>query len=293
MNSSEARQQQGPQITITTTYDSSLRQTSKWPISWKNPQTQKARAKQKAKESKAKMMLTDEQRTAWAHAHFIINHGTASDAARFLTHKFNTINTPIEALHKVKMLARMKVPTWEEAAEAVFSSSSEDSAELTVTAVATTPANANPDQEPRPQSPTNTSQQLQLPTTPSSSATVTARTPNPKSTTTTTSQPVYMQSRQPTTISQLSPKKQIVGTKTMTVSPSSPTISGHHYPSYARQHDTSPTHPNIDLSPIHPSMCILANTTFECVHTPNTNQDDFRQPFISMMNDTYLIIHNN
>ena len=37
---------------------------------------------------------TNKQRSAWAHAHFIINHGTATDAARFLSSEHATDVTP-------------------------------------------------------------------------------------------------------------------------------------------------------------------------------------------------------
>ena len=221
--------------------DPPLKQSQKWSISWNNPQAQKAREKQKAKGLKTKesknSVLTDKQRAAWAHAHYIVHHGTASEAARFLTDKSNIINTPAELLGKVKVIAKMKVPTWEEAAAAVFSSSSEESSDMmTTTAATSTPAKPNPDR--------------------------------------------YSQST--TTTSQLSP-----------ILPSpSPIISGHHYPAYTR-YNTSPKHPYINLSPIHPSISMHVNNTFECFHTPNKNQDNIRQPFISMMNDTYLIIHNN
>ena len=67
--------------------------------------------------------LTDIQRAAWAHAHYIVHHGTAEDAARFMTHPRNIKNTPAEALHQVQLMARRRVPTWEQAEAAVFSSS--------------------------------------------------------------------------------------------------------------------------------------------------------------------------
>ena len=132
-----ARQQQTIACAIPTAttpaMDPPLKQSQKWSISWNNPQAQKAREKQKAmvlktKESK-NSVLTDKQRAAWAHAHYIAHHGTASEAARFLTDKSNIINTPAELLGKVKVIAKMKVPTWEEAAAAVFSSSSEESSD--------------------------------------------------------------------------------------------------------------------------------------------------------------------
>ena len=64
-------------------------------------------------------------------------HDTFSDAECFLAHKTdtNTINTPSEALDKVKMIAKLKVSTWEEVAAAVFSNSSEENSVMTVTTV--------------------------------------------------------------------------------------------------------------------------------------------------------------
>ena len=79
--------------------------------------------KQRNKAKKKTSTLTDGQRAAWAHAHFIINHGTYEDAAKFLTHQKNVARTPAAALHEVKVMARRRVPTWKEAKEAVFSSS--------------------------------------------------------------------------------------------------------------------------------------------------------------------------
>ena len=73
--------------------------------------------------------LTDAQRAAWAYAHFIINHGSNADAAKFLTHQKNVDNTPDEVLHKIRVMARRQVPTWEQAAAAVFSSSDSSSNE--------------------------------------------------------------------------------------------------------------------------------------------------------------------
>ena len=74
---------------------------------------------------------TDAQRAAWAHAHFIIHHGTGDDAKRFMSHPKNIANTPEDALHEVQKMAAMRIPTWAEAAAAVFSSSSsEDSLDV-------------------------------------------------------------------------------------------------------------------------------------------------------------------
>ena len=87
--------------------------------------------KQSSKEKKKITRLTDAQRAAWAHAHFIVNHGTNLDAAKFLTHKKIVAQTPAEDLHKIRVMARRRVPTWQQAEAAVFSSSesSEESAE--------------------------------------------------------------------------------------------------------------------------------------------------------------------
>ena len=83
--------------------------------------------------------LTDAQRAAWAHAHYIIHHGTNEDAARFLTHPKLVRNTPSDALHRVRVMAAMRVPTWDEAAAAVFSSSSSCEGSLSITAISITP----------------------------------------------------------------------------------------------------------------------------------------------------------
>ena len=69
---------------------------------------------------------TDTQRAAWAHAHFIIHHGTGDDAQRFMSHPKNITDTPADALHEVHKMAAMRIPTWKEAKAAVFSSSSSE-----------------------------------------------------------------------------------------------------------------------------------------------------------------------
>ena len=92
----------------------------------------------KKKPSKAKTTkLSDAQRAAWAHAHFIIHHGTKEDAKRFMLHPKNIKNTPADALTKVRKMAAQRFPTWEEAKAAVFSSSSSDESDDT----ARTPTN--------------------------------------------------------------------------------------------------------------------------------------------------------
>ena len=101
-----------------------------------NPTKPKSRASLSKRQSSAAKKnttrLTNAQRAAWAHAHFIIHHGTNTDAVKFLTHQQNVENTPAEALHKVRVMARRRVPTWEQAAAVLFSSSdsSDDSSGL-------------------------------------------------------------------------------------------------------------------------------------------------------------------
>ena len=88
----------------------------------------------KKKKGKSKpIILTDAQRAAWAHAHFIIHHGTNQDAARLLTHQLTVQNTPAAALKEIRRMAAMRIPTWTEAAAAVFSSSDESDNSLEVT----------------------------------------------------------------------------------------------------------------------------------------------------------------
>ena len=79
---------------------------------------------QKKKKNKLKKpCLADAQRAAWAHAHFIVHHGDAADARRFLTHPKIVADTPAGTLAEVRKLAAMWVPIWEQAAALVFSSS--------------------------------------------------------------------------------------------------------------------------------------------------------------------------
>ena len=71
------------------------------PIKKRKPQKKKPKAKSKG--------LTDAQRAAWAHAHYIIHHGTAADATRFLKYPQTVANTPPEALNEVRVLARVSL----------------------------------------------------------------------------------------------------------------------------------------------------------------------------------------
>ena len=89
----------------------------------KNNKIQTAVRKKKSKPPS----LTDAQRAAWAHAHYIINHGTANDAARLLAHQKTARNIPEEALSKIRRMAAMRVPSWSQAKVEVFSSSCSES----------------------------------------------------------------------------------------------------------------------------------------------------------------------
>ena len=51
------------------------------------------------------------QRSEWAHAHFIIHHGTNADTAQFLTHPRNVKNTPVDALKEIRVMSVERVPT--------------------------------------------------------------------------------------------------------------------------------------------------------------------------------------
>ena len=101
-----------------------------WPISDKHTKpAAKAKVKRKG--------LTDKQRGAEAHAHFILNHGKPSDAARYLQHKASA-NTTEATRHKLTCMARTQAPTWEEANEAVFSSDDSSYSSDTQTPATTT-----------------------------------------------------------------------------------------------------------------------------------------------------------
>ena len=87
----------------------------------KQPKTKVKKAKPKG--------LTTPQRAAWAHAHYIVNHGTAADAQQFLSNHIRAGNAPLETLKALKqMCPAPHLPTWDEARAAVFDStfSSED-----------------------------------------------------------------------------------------------------------------------------------------------------------------------
>ena len=69
--------------------------------------------------------LTNKQRRANAHAHYIGRHDTPLDAVRFL--EGDTANTPAATLEEVKLLAakatKTVIPTWSDAAAMLFSCS--------------------------------------------------------------------------------------------------------------------------------------------------------------------------
>jgi len=96
----------------------------------KKPKNSNPRSQTKQKSGKS-TSLTDAQRAAWAHAHYIIHHGTTHDAARLLMHQKIVRDIPPTALESIRRMAAMRVPTWEQAAAVVFSSSedSDDSLE--------------------------------------------------------------------------------------------------------------------------------------------------------------------
>ena len=77
----------------------------------------------KGKKKSKPASLNDAQRAAWAHAHYIIHHGTNHDAARLLTHQKIARNIPAAALGRIRKMAARRVPTWTHANMAVFSSS--------------------------------------------------------------------------------------------------------------------------------------------------------------------------
>ena len=59
------------------------------------PTTTKVKHKTKTKDKKKKHeQWTDKQRKTWAQAHHIYHHGTAADAAKFLSIKSNARNIP-------------------------------------------------------------------------------------------------------------------------------------------------------------------------------------------------------
>ena len=94
---------------------------SKHPKQSKVKQTkgQRERAKENMRKERA---LTDKQRKAVAHAHYVRHHGTVMDAVRLL--RGNTTNIPTAMMDKLAARASEgKVPTWDVAVAEVFSSS--------------------------------------------------------------------------------------------------------------------------------------------------------------------------
>ena len=92
--------------------------------------------------------LSTEQRAAWAHAHYIVNHGTVDDALKFLKQTKTVANTPHETLAELKKMCLQQPPTWAEAEAAVFDStltSSSDTSSLWAEPVAAVLGNSHSD----------------------------------------------------------------------------------------------------------------------------------------------------
>ena len=82
---------------------------------------------QKSKPKEKKRSLTTKQRAAWAHAHYILHHGTATDAANFLENHNKVSNTSGPTISKLKQMRIIPLPAWEQANGILFSSSDESS----------------------------------------------------------------------------------------------------------------------------------------------------------------------
>ena len=67
-------------------------------------QTMRKRWSKSKPKTQATRGLTDKQRATFAHAHYIIHHGTAKSAAKFMQNKSNTANASAEMLNKLKQM---------------------------------------------------------------------------------------------------------------------------------------------------------------------------------------------
>ena len=67
--------------------------------------------------------LTQKQRVANARAHYIVHHGNAEDAVRFLRNEQQVTNTPCDLLTELKQMCVIPAPAWAVAEAAIFSSS--------------------------------------------------------------------------------------------------------------------------------------------------------------------------
>jgi hypothetical protein len=210
------------------------------PLKKKKPK-QKGAKKKKQKETG----LTDMQRAAWAHAHFILNHGTAADAARLLTHKNTIKHTPAATLREVQAFASAQVPTWEVAAAEVFSSSG-SSAESMDTSETSEPESMMSPRTPRTLIPA-------IPTTgtPYQPPAWMPKAPADR----------FVDATTNNGINEHSAVSCETDTDTDTIQ-HTPTIQGHHYSTHIHNTHTPPIH--LNLSPIH--MNEQNNYThFECL----------------------------
>ena len=251
-------------------------------ILMKAKQKQTKRQKEQVKQSKRPKTWTDEQRRAWAHAHYIANHGTRADARCFLSSKSNVTNTATATLAKLKLMTA--VPAWENAAAAVFDSSS-DSGDIM--------DSSNNDNISSSQNlGSNHDNNGESPTTPCSNSTINTHISNSSHNATTSTNNHDTTDENPTT------PRSIPRTTTPTDTPGltsiTPTILGHLHPTHTQ--DTHNNHSiHLTLSPIdHHNMDEHPHyTQFECTHTHTHTQTRTHQPYISILNDTYLVIYNN
>ena len=72
-----------------------------WPAAQQSKSKPKYTSKSKPKK---RQHLTDKQRQSEAHAHFILHHGSAADAARFMHLPSNVKNTSDETLTALKQM---------------------------------------------------------------------------------------------------------------------------------------------------------------------------------------------
>ena len=259
--------------TTTTTRNATTRNAPlNWPITWKSPdandrKTGKTVTKKRVKKNPKKIKgLTDSQRAAEAHTHFIIHHGVVEDATRFLSHKANSENVSAATVNRLKAL----LPTWEHAKAMVFSSSDESAYEyddtLTEQTSTTIPVTDSPYQSTT-WIPTALAPAWEVTNASDSNAVNYSATP--------TKQPSANTGNHSAT-----PTKQ---PRANAPTVHTPTIHGHHHPTHTYTNNTHTPPRQLTLSPIQ-----HINEHNSPKHpTPTLNT------YISILNDTYLIIHDN
>ena len=237
----------------------------------KKKPTKKRKAKKKKKTRKG---YTQEQRVAWAHAHYTLHHGTATDAVRFLQNTAISKHTPAETAKELQMKVRSLIlPKWQNAAAAAFSSDESSIANSSTDNDTTTDPTTTLTPTGSPYQPPNW-----IPK---------AKTWEHDATATSDSDSDSASASHSAVDTPATPAKPAVATMTNTTPPTPPTPTTH-----GHTHNTHTPLKHLNISPIQHMNEHMSPIHLECLHNTH-NLTPTHKPYISILNETYLIIHNN